>query len=247
MHHVIIYTDGSCLGNPGNGGWAAILTLEGSDTRKEISGGFAMTTNNRMEITGVLEALGRLTEPCRVSIYSDSQYVCNAISRGWLKGWVKNNWIKSDKKPVKNTDLWKKLLPFLKTHEVTMHWLRGHAGHPENERCDELARACASQQPAPGSRIQQRLPLGGRCRLWRVRRLFFSFLIRIGAAPRREEPWTRPPRKKPDVRNPSSRCILCPETGRKSYGARKPYFSFFRRSASWKRRRSSSVTANSSP
>ena len=80
MHHVIIYTDGSCLGNPGNGGWAAILTLEGSDTRKEISGGFAMTTNNRMEITGVLEALGRLTEPCRVSIYSDSQYVCNAIS-----------------------------------------------------------------------------------------------------------------------------------------------------------------------
>ena len=100
MHHVIIYTDGSCLGNPGNGGWAAILTLEGSDTRKEISGGFAMTTNNRMEITGVLEALGRLTEPCRVSIYSDSQYVCNAISRGWLKGWVKNNWIKSDTKPT---------------------------------------------------------------------------------------------------------------------------------------------------
>ena len=135
MHHVIIYTDGSCLGNPGNGGWAAILTLEGSDTRKEISGGFAMTTNNRMEITGVLEALGRLTEPCRVSIYSDSQYVC--------KGWVKNNWIKSDKKPVKNTDLWKKLLPFLKTHEVTMHWLRGHAGHPENERCDELATTAA--------------------------------------------------------------------------------------------------------
>ena len=149
MHHVSIYTDGSCLGNPGNGGWAAILTLEGSDTRKEISGGFAMTTNNRMEITGVLEALGRLTEPCRVSIYSDSQYVCNAISKGWLKGWVRNNWIKSDRKPVKNTDLWKKLLPFLKTHEVTMHWLRGHAGHPENERCDELARTCASGSSLP--------------------------------------------------------------------------------------------------
>lgn len=149
MRHVIIYTDGSCLGNPGNGGWAAILTLEGSDIRKEISGGFAMTTSNRMEITGVLEALGRLTEPCRVSIYSDSQYVCNAISSGWLKGWVKNNWIRSNKKPVKNADLWKKLLPLLKTHEVTMHWLRGHAGHPENERCDKLARACASGSSLP--------------------------------------------------------------------------------------------------
>ena len=141
MKRVQVYTDGACSGNPGPGGWGAVLRYNGVE--KELSGGERETTNNRMELCAVIFALEALKEPCEVELYSDSQYVCNAISRGWLKGWVKNNWIKSDKKPVKNTDLWKKLLPFLKTHEVTMHWLRGHAGHPENERCDELATTAA--------------------------------------------------------------------------------------------------------
>lgn len=152
MKHVIIHTDGSCLGNPGRGGWAAILRLAGSEHRRELCGGFSLTTNNRMEITGVLEALRALTEPCTVDLYTDSQYVRNAVEKGWLAAWQKKNWVKADKKPVKNVDLWKALVPLLARNAVRMHWLRGHVGHAENERCDELARACAARSDLPPDR-----------------------------------------------------------------------------------------------
>lgn len=149
MKNVTIYTDGSCLGNPGPGGWAAILQLDGTEHRRELSGGARLTTNNRMELNAVLEALGTLREPCAVALYTDSQYVCHAVSKGWLRGWKKKNWIKSDKKPVKNVDLWRRLPALLQRHEVTFHWLRGHAGHAENERCDELARSVAARADLP--------------------------------------------------------------------------------------------------
>ena len=131
MKKVIIYTDGSCLGNPGRGGWAAILCLVGSTARRELVGGARLTTNNRMELGGVIAALSALREACEVDLYTDSKYVCDAVEKGWLAGWQKRNWIKSDKKPVLNVDLWKQLLPLLRTHKVTFHWLRGHAGHRE--------------------------------------------------------------------------------------------------------------------
>lgn len=143
MKNVTIYTDGSCLGNPGPGGWAAILELDGTGHRREMSGGYVRTTNNRMELRAVLFALGALKEPCAVELYTDSQYVCHAVEKGWLWGWKKRGWIKADKKPVKNVDLWQQLAPLLMRHEVRLHWLRGHAGHPENERCDALATAAA--------------------------------------------------------------------------------------------------------
>ncbi len=149
MKHVHLYTDGSCLGNPGPGGWGAILRLVVSGQEKELSGGYAKTTNNRMEIMAVLEGLRQLTEPCLVDVYSDSQYVCNAIQKKWLASWRKNHWVKSDKKPVKNKDLWEALWPFLIKHQVTFHWVRGHAGHAENERCDVLARDAAGQGNLP--------------------------------------------------------------------------------------------------
>lgn len=149
MKHVFIYTDGSCLGNPGPGGWGAILRLADGSHEKEFSGGFAHTTNNRMEITAVLEALAALKSPCKVELYTDSQYVCNAVEKKWLFGWKAKNWVKADKKPVKNRDLWEKMLPLLMQHKVDFHWLKGHAGHPENERCDELARAQASKNTLP--------------------------------------------------------------------------------------------------
>lgn len=155
MKQVVIHTDGSCLGNPGPGGWAAVLCLEGTDHRKELAGGFRLTTNNRMEITGVLEALAALREPCAVELYTDSQYVRNAVEKGWLRSWQKKNWVKADKKPVKNVDLWQKLLPELGRHTVHLYWLRGHAGHAENERCDVLARTYAGRRdlpPDPGFR-----------------------------------------------------------------------------------------------
>lgn len=149
MKNVTIYTDGSCLGNPGPGGWAAILQLDGTAHRREISGGARLTTNNRMELTAVLEALGLLREPCAVALYTDSQYVCHAVSKGWLWGWKRKNWVKSDKKPVKNVDLWQRLPALLQRHDVAFHWLRGHAGHAENERCDELARGMAARPDLP--------------------------------------------------------------------------------------------------
>lgn len=134
---VEIFTDGACSGNPGPGGWGAVLRYNGAE--KEISGGEANTTNNRMELTGVIEALSALKRPCKVIITTDSKYVCDSISKGWAKSWQKNGWVKSDKKPALNSDLWEKCLKLLEIHDVTMKWVKGHAGHPENERCDALA------------------------------------------------------------------------------------------------------------
>ena len=137
MKTVTIYTDGACSGNPGPGGWGAILEWQGHE--KELSGGEAQTTNNRMELTAVLTALSLLKEPCIVELYSDSKYVVDAIDKGWLYGWQKKGWIKADKKPVLNVDLWQRLLPELKRHDVRLHWVKGHAENEKNNRCDQLA------------------------------------------------------------------------------------------------------------
>lgn len=137
MKNVEIFTDGACSGNPGPGGWGAILRYK--STEKEISGGEANTTNNRMEITAVIEALALLKEPCNVTLYSDSQYVCNALTKGWAKKWQANNWMRNKTDPALNPDLWEKLLSLYEKHNVKVVWVKGHAGHPENERCDKLA------------------------------------------------------------------------------------------------------------
>ena len=137
MKTVTIYTDGACSGNPGPGGWGAILEYMGHE--KELSGGEPNTTNNRMELTAVIRALQALKEPCTVELYSDSKYVIDALEKGWAVGWRKRGWIKSDKKPALNPDLWEKLLDLLDRHEVTLVWVKGHDGHPYNERCDKLA------------------------------------------------------------------------------------------------------------
>ena len=137
MRKVEIYTDGACSGNPGAGGWGTILVYNGHE--KELSGGEANTTNNRMEMTAVIEGLKALKEPCEVTLTSDSQYVCNAITKGWAKSWQKNNWVKSDKTQAKNPDLWEEILKLLAIHKVNIVWVRGHNGHPYNERCDKVA------------------------------------------------------------------------------------------------------------
>ena len=137
MKTVTIYTDGACSGNPGPGGWGAILGY--GEIEKELSGGEAETTNNRMELTAVITALRALKEPCIVELYSDSKYVIDALEKGWVYGWKKKGWIKSDKKPALNVDLWEKLLPLLAYHQVSFRWVKGHNEHPENERCDRLA------------------------------------------------------------------------------------------------------------
>lgn len=137
MKKVKIYTDGACSGNPGPGGWGAILKYGGKE--KELSGGEAQTTNNRMELTAVIKALSALREPCDVELVSDSKYVLDSIEKGWVYSWKRNNWVKSDKKPALNVDLWEQLLPLLETHKVSFKWIKGHAGHAENERCDRLA------------------------------------------------------------------------------------------------------------
>lgn len=137
MKKVEIYTDGACSGNPGKGGWGAVLVYNG--TEKELSGGCADTTNNRMELTAVIEALNALKQPCEVALTTDSKYVCDAINKGWVYSWKKNGWRKADKKPALNVDLWEKLLPLLEKHTVSFIWVKGHNGHPFNERCDTLA------------------------------------------------------------------------------------------------------------
>lgn len=137
MKEVTIYTDGACSGNPGAGGWGTILVYKGKE--KELSGGEAETTNNRMELTAVIEGLKALKEPCRVKIVTDSQYVSNGISLGWAESWRQNGWRKKDKKPALNPELWDVLLNEIAKHEVTIEWVRGHDGHPENERCDKMA------------------------------------------------------------------------------------------------------------
>lgn len=134
---VDIFTDGACSGNPGPGGWGAILRY--GEVEKEISGGESDTTNNRMEMTAVIEALRLLKYPCEVTVYSDSQYVCNGINNHWVDNWRKNGWKTSQRQPVANKELWEELLKLLDIHKVTFVWVRGHNGHPENERCDRLA------------------------------------------------------------------------------------------------------------
>ena len=137
MKEVTIYTDGACSGNPGPGGWAAILQYGAHE--KEISGGDPMTTNNRMELLGVISALERLREPCRVQVYSDSKYVIDAITKGWAVRWKARGWMRTAKEPAKNPELWERLLGLLGKHDVTFHWVKGHAENPYNKRCDELA------------------------------------------------------------------------------------------------------------
>ena len=137
MDKVYIYPDGACRGNPGPGGWGAVLVF--GEHEREMSGGEAITTNNRMELMGVITGLEALKYPCKVILQTDSKYVVDSVTKGWAKSWQKNGWVKSDKKPALNSDLWERLLNLLETHDVTFNWIKGHAGHAENERCDTLA------------------------------------------------------------------------------------------------------------
>jgi len=140
MQHVIVYTDGACDPNPGVGGWAAILTVDGDPTStREIVGGSRASTNNRMEMTACIEALRQIAEPARVTLHTDSEYVRNAFTKGWLDNWQRRGWKTADKKPVKNPDLWLLLLEQSKRHQIEWRWVRGHADDPLNNRCDELA------------------------------------------------------------------------------------------------------------
>ena len=145
MKHVDIYTDGACRGNPGRGGWGAILVYEGHE--KELSGGEAQTTNNRMELTAAIVALQALKEPCDVTLYSDSKYMIDSITKGWAVSWRAKGWKKGDKSPALNPDLWETLLNLLEKHTVEFVWVRGHNGHAYNERCDTLATTFADSLP----------------------------------------------------------------------------------------------------
>ena len=137
MKTVTLYTDGACSGNPGPGGWGAILIY--GETEKELSGGEKSTTNNRMELTAVIEGLSALKEPCYVELYSDSKYVIDGLSKDWAASWQKNGWKKADKKPALNPDLWEKLLELAQIHQLRYHWVKGHADNPKNNRCDQMA------------------------------------------------------------------------------------------------------------
>ena len=137
MKTVTVYTDGACSGNPGPGGWCAILRY--GEIQKQLSGGEAKTTNNRMELTAVIEALRALKTPCRVELYSDSKYVIDALEKGWARGWKKRGWVKSDKKPALNPDLWELLLSLCDMHDVQCHWVKGHGENKYNNRCDQQA------------------------------------------------------------------------------------------------------------
>ena len=146
MKHVDIYTDGACRGNPGPGGWGAILVYAGRE--KELSGGEAHTTNNRMELSAVIAALSALKEPCDVTLTTDSKDVSDAVTNGWAVSWRARGWRKGDRSPALNPDLWETLLGLLEKHKVTFVWVKGHAGHPYNERCDQLATSFADTFPA---------------------------------------------------------------------------------------------------
>ncbi len=137
MKKISIFTDGACSGNPGPGGYAAIIKYK--SVEKVISGGEAQTTNNRMEMMALIRALEALKEPCEIELFSDSKYVLDALTKGWAKGWQKKGWIKSDKKPALNSDLWEIMLTLTDIHNMKYHWVKGHDGHKENERCDALA------------------------------------------------------------------------------------------------------------
>lgn len=149
MKQVDVFTDGACKGNPGPGGWGALLRMGRHE--KELSGGEPQTTNNRMEMTGVIKALSALVEPCQVTVYTDSRYVIDGMTK-WIDGWKKRGWINASKQPVKNADLWHDLIAAVGRHSVTWQWVKGHAGHPENERVDQLASDAAEQQARDKSR-----------------------------------------------------------------------------------------------
>ena len=137
MKQISIYTDGACSGNPGPGGWAAILLYGGH--KKELSGGAPETTNNRMELMGAIAGLEALSEPCAVDLYTDSRYIVDAVTKRWVYAWRAKGWVKSNKEPAKNPDLWERLLGLMETHKVSYHWVKGHADNEYNNRCDELA------------------------------------------------------------------------------------------------------------
>ncbi|MDR2726470.1 MAG: ribonuclease HI [Deltaproteobacteria bacterium] len=147
MKHVTIHTDGSCLGNPGPGGWGCVLRF--GEHVRELSGGYSHTTNNRMELAAAIFALETLKEACRVDLFTDSQYLRNAVAQRWLDTWKGNGWKTAAKKPVKNRDLWERLDRQLQTHQVPFHWVKGHAGHNDNERCDILAKTQAARPELP--------------------------------------------------------------------------------------------------
>ncbi len=147
LKSVTIYTDGACLGNPGPGGYAAILIS--GDQRKEISGGFNNTTNNRMELMAAIKGLEALKKPCRVTLYSDSQYLVESMTQGWARRWQASGWKRNKKEYALNVDLWKQLLKLCEQHQVEFKWTRGHVGTPENERCDYLANLAANQPNLP--------------------------------------------------------------------------------------------------
>ena len=144
---VTIHTDGACLGNPGPGGYSAVWEIDGE--RLELCGGRRLTTNNRMELLAVIEALEALERPSDVTLITDSRYVHDAIEKRWLAGWQKRGWVNAEKKPVKNQDLWRRLIPLLKSHNIKFHWVRGHTGNPDNERCDVLAKKAANSKGLP--------------------------------------------------------------------------------------------------
>ena len=154
LNQVTIYTDGGSLGNPGPGGWGAVLKY--GEHRKELSGGFRHTTNNRMEITAAIEGLKALKEPCKVKVYSDSQYLVNAIMKGWAEKWQANRWMRNKKEKALNPDLWEVLLELCDEHEVEFIWVKGHAGIPENERCDVMSKSAASRNDLPADTVYER-------------------------------------------------------------------------------------------
>lgn len=145
MKRVQLYTDGACSGNPGPGGYGTILRYGAIE--KEFSQGYKSTTNNRMELLAIIVGLEKLKEPCIVDIYSDSKYIIDALTKGWAKKWQKNNWMRNKKEEAKNIDLWERLLNLCDQHKINANWVKGHAGHPENERCDKLAVAAAAVSP----------------------------------------------------------------------------------------------------
>lgn len=147
---ITIYTDGACTGNPGPGGYGVVLISNGQ--RRELAGGFARTTNNRMEIYAVIAGLESLKRPSAVTLYSDSKYLVDAINKGWVQRWQANRWMRNKREKAVNVDLWKQLLPLLAKHEVTFRWVKGHANDPANERCDYLARTAAGQKNLPPDR-----------------------------------------------------------------------------------------------
>ncbi|KMQ50597.1 Ribonuclease HI [Chitinispirillum alkaliphilum] len=147
MKKITAYTDGACSGNPGPGGYGVVLRYNGHE--KELSGGFSNTTNNRMELMGTIIALETLKEPCEVTIVTDSQYIVNAVQKGWARKWRSMGWMRNKKEPALNPDLWERLLNLIDKHKVVFQWVRGHNGHPENERCDQLAVKAASKPDLP--------------------------------------------------------------------------------------------------